>query len=1091
MRRAAEEKAQLAVVSSITETLNRKLPLQAALDEALARILDAAGISMGAVFLVDTDDNLVLEAQIGHAKSKSDELRNFFGHSALLYRALKGAKTLKMPSPDISGGIARYLRQKIPTKSLLIAPLIVADQPQGILVVFSSRTELGDDWVNSVRTVTVQLAQAVLLARTLARISESEQRFRELAENIREIFYIAGSNGSPIHYISPAWEHVTGRSCGDLYRNPLVRLEYIHPDDLPRMEQAFQNDAQNLDQEYRLLKPSGEVRWLHDRTFPVRDETGSVVRTVGIAEDITERRIAETALERRYQELQALQEISQIVLGAPDNRTTMESILDKTMGLAAYDIGIIRLFDPNTALLSGVTSRGYGDPRNLLLHPQETIDSTTGATLSGVMTRMEPRIEEDVFNSAGFRTWKREGVRSAIVIPVRANKEILGVLQLGSRVRRKFTADEVRLLLSIGDQMGIAIQKARLYEETRQNLERIRALHEIDVAITSTLEPRTILNVLLQKIEVFLPIAAASTVRLLNRETGDLESLVCRGLDETEWGSQPQPMPLDRARKVVETKAPVVIADIRKDPGAHSPEIIHRAGLISYLGVPLIAKGEILGVLGIYTVHEHAFSKEEIEFLSTLAGQAAIAIYNAQLFAKIDSARNELEITNRYLDKSLKQLSGLYTALAPLVPSESIQETMAGMIQRLMNATGADAILIRLWDKKANSHIIAGHHGFSDEYLKRVEITPPGGAVDWVVTHGEPIISGDIAAEPRLKGKAQLNLGLRSCAMLPLNVHNEVRGLIHLASRKVGYFDAEQRDHLMAIARQMGIALENRELFDNLKASRDDLEKANKVKTEFLSVMSHELRTPLSVVIGYTGLIKDGNLGPINAQQEKALQKVLSRAGDQIEMINEIMQTTQLEAHVMNANYELVDLRNLLDHLRSDYEVRTDKKSVKFIMWSYPAAAMPVITDGAKLRQILQNLINNAIKFTEKGTVAISARIGEDSRAPAKPGGVHRRSRHAGTASQIAEFRISDTGIGIAKDKFETIFQKFQQVDSSETRDFGGVGLGLYIAKNFTELLGGRIDVKSEVGKGTTFTVTIPARAGAPSDADRLPGLSG
>src|SRR3989304_3122835 len=99
--------------------------------------------------------------------------------------------------------------------------------------------------------------------------------------------------------------------------------------------------------------------------------------------------------------------------------------------------------------------------------------------------------------------------------------------------------------------------------------------------------------------------------------------------------------------------------------------------------------------------------------------------------------------------------------------------------------------------------------------------------------------------------------------MLPLKVHDEVRGIIHLSSRKLGYFDEEQSDHLMAIARQMGIALENRELFDGLKASRNELEKANKIKDEFLSIMSHELRTPLNVVVGYTGMIKDGLLGEI------------------------------------------------------------------------------------------------------------------------------------------------------------------------------------------------------------------------------------
>ncbi len=410
-------------------------------------------------------------------------------------------------------------------------------------------------------------------------------------------------------------------------------------------------------------------------------------------------------------------------------------------------------------------------------------------------------------------------------------------------------------------------ERRRAEDEVKHNLERIRALHEIDLAITSTLDLQTILEVLLEKIEVFLPIAAAGTVRLLNRETGDLESLACRGFDEQEWRSQARAVLGGRAQRVVETRAPVTAANINTDERTYNMEIFRKRGLISYLGVPLIAHDKVLGVLSIYTGQEHEFSKEEIDFLNTLAGQAAIAINNAQLY--------------------------------------------------------------------------------------------------------------------------------------------------------------------------------------------EEMVRANRTKNEFLSVMSHELRTPLSVVMGYTGLIKEGTLGPVNEKQAEALGKVLGRAGDQLAMINEIMQTTQLEARSITAHPEVLDLRVLLDQLRSNYEIQGEKGDVKLI-WNYPAGPTRITSDGAKLKQILQNLINNALKFTDKGTVAVSARIVEQG-------------------GKQVEFRVADTGIGIPKEKHDAIFNKFHQVDSSETRLYGGVGLGLYIVKNFTELLGGTVQVESEEGKGSTFTVTIPA----------------
>ena len=824
------------------------------------------------------------------------------------------------------------------------------------------------------------------------------------------------------------------------------------------------------------LKQGAADYILKDRMARLGDAVARALRDKKLRD---EKQQAEQSLKSRYAELQALQEISQIILTSPDIRTTMEKILDKVTALGSYDIGIIRLFDPRTATLTPVTWRGYRDPENVERHHQRTIDAMTGTMTARVMTFKQPRVEEDVSHSEGLRTWKREGVQSAIVIPVRAKEAVLGIFQLGSRAPRKFEPDEIRLLVAIGDQMGIAIQKGHAQEETERNLQRINALHDIDLAITSTLDLRATLDVLLQKIDFFLPDYSATTVRLFNKESGLLEPIACRGLDETEWKAEKWKAGRGIPNAVFESKASRMVRNVQTDPDVKDPEFFRKHGLISYLGVPLIAKGEVLGVLSFYTKREHRFSAKEGEFLATLAGQAAIAIQNARLFEKIDLSRRELELTNQYLEKSLKQLSGLYTALTPLSPSESVQEMVDGVIERLTEATGADAALIRLHDKETGAYPIAGQRGFPDYYLKHVETALPGGAVDWVFKHGEPIIAPDIASEPRLKGKVQLQLGLRSCAVLPLKTHSEVRGIIHLSSRKLGYFDAEQQDHLMAIARQMEIALENRELFDSLKASRDELERANRVKDQFLSVMSHELRTPLSVVMGYVGMIKDGLLGEINPKQKEALEKVMSRAADQIHMINAIMQTTQLESRTTVPELHLVNLSEFLAHFQSDYELTHNKNEITLI-WDYPSHPVPMVTDSGKLRQILLNLMDNAVKFTDQGSITVSMRVvsRSDGGSTAPVRGKHAGKRGTAAAEdpgkRWVEFKVADTGTGIPADQIPRAFDKFYQVDSSETRLYGGVGLGLYIARKFTELLRGAIDVWSEPGAGSTFTVRLP-----------------
>jgi signal transduction histidine kinase len=237
------------------------------------------------------------------------------------------------------------------------------------------------------------------------------------------------------------------------------------------------------------------------------------------------------------------------------------------------------------------------------------------------------------------------------------------------------------------------------------------------------------------------------------------------------------------------------------------------------------------------------------------------------------------------------------------------------------------------------------------------------------------------------------------------------------------------------------------------------LEAANKVKDEFLGVMSHELRTPLTVMMGYTSMIKDRLLGEINSAQETALEKVIRQGRGQLTMITGILQVTQLEAGGTQAILQEFRLKDFLDDLRSSYAIPLGKEIA--IAWDYPSDLPVLKTDQLKLKQILENLIHNAIKFTDMGTVTVSAGL-VDRAEPARR----------------VQFKVVDTGIGIAKDFIPLIFERFRQVDSSETRPHGGVGLGLHIVEKFTSLLGGRIEVESELGKGSTFTVTLPIVSG-------------
>lgn len=197
--------------------------------------------------------------------------------------------------------------------------------------------------------------------------------------------------------------------------------------------------------------------------------------------------------------------------------------------------------------------------------------------------------------------------------------------------------------------------------------------------------------------------------------------------------------------------------------------------------------------------------------------------------------------------------------------------------------------------------------------------------------------------------------------------------------------------------------------------------------------------------------------GQINREQKDALNKVTSQSDDMLSMVNEILQATQIEANEVQLNYSDQDIGGLLNELRTVYEV-SRKEGGALLSGTTPPPNLPTIrTDPAKLKQILQNLINNAIKFTDEGSVIVGARYVSDE--------------------NNIEFRVQDTGVGIAHDDLSIIFDMFRQADSSEARLYGGVGLGLFIVKKYTELLGGQVRVESNAGKGSTLTVVLPVNS--------------
>jgi signal transduction histidine kinase len=253
-------------------------------------------------------------------------------------------------------------------------------------------------------------------------------------------------------------------------------------------------------------------------------------------------------------------------------------------------------------------------------------------------------------------------------------------------------------------------------------------------------------------------------------------------------------------------------------------------------------------------------------------------------------------------------------------------------------------------------------------------------------------------------------------------------------------------------------AAEKLSLLEQLEQQRQLLERAQRVKDQFLGVLSHELRTPLNVVMGYARLLKERMLGELDPIQAEAISKIISHARDQLAMVTDMLAVTSLNAGETALRIQEIPLDGLLEDLKSDHEV-PERKNIQMI-WDYPENLPIIRTDGDKLAHILRNLIDNAVKFTHRGSVTVSARFLRG------PGG-------GATGKKYLEFRVADTGIGIAPEHLPAIFELFHQVDGSTTRAYGGVGMGLHVVKRLAAILGANLDVESVPGQGSTFTLTL------------------
>jgi GAF domain-containing protein len=807
----------------------------------------------------------------------------------------------------------------------------------------------------------------------------------------------------------------------------------------------------------------------------------------------------------RAQEQEALNKIARAISESLDRDELLNSALDKVLEVTRRERVSIRLRDPVTGQVTLAAHKGFSQEEINDLLQRAQHKATEQVLASGqplvVNNRQELHSTESLLPQSFSVAW----------IPMKARAWVVGVLGISASTPVPFSEREVEFLQAIGNVIGVAVENARLFGQTKRNLEQMRVLHDIVMALTSTLDLQGLLKVLLDKVDHVLPYSASS-VRLFSPKTGFLEPIACSNLDENKWKSEQWRNGRGLPAVVFENKAPLIVRNLQSDPRLRSAEFFREHGLVAYLGMPLIVRDEILGVLSFYTREDREFTSDEVEFLSTLASQAAIAVHNAQLYEQTQASREELQAANRLLEKLLEDQSRLYAALTPLASADTVQQMLDRIIDRLTEATDADAALVRLREGSAGEFICVAQRGFPDPYLQRTRAKLMGSAIGMVFESGEPIIVSDIAIDPRVKAKLQLEAGFRSCAFLPLRVGNEVRGIVHLAGHQVGHFRPEQQEHLMAIVRQMGIAIENRELFDEIVASKAELEKSNRAKDEFLAIMarqkeeltrlniglereiaergrakaeiaaknrdletllyvtSHDLREPLRAIENFSHLVHDRYVDRLDDKGQDFLRRVIQGAQRLNRLLDDILtlsRSQRMEAPEAEVDGQSIVLEALK---RLEAKIAATKAQIR-VTKDFNGLRV----DKTWATQAVYNLIANALKFTRDGAPP------EVEIEPYRPNG---------PLSNINGIAVRDRGPGVAPEHAERIFQLFQRAVG---REIEGTGAGLAIVRQIAERHGGSAWVQPREGGGSEFIITFGSandRKGDDSDENAADGDS-